>query len=145
MPPNKSMQDKYYLGFFNDKELIAVMDVIEGYPSKETIFWGLFMMASDYAGKGLGSQIVQECLRALKEQGFLAVRLAYRKENPQSKAFWEKCGFLPTGVETQNGQGIVVVMEKSYKRKSAAQSGIASNKRRSRSECKILVLTVATI
>lgn len=112
LPPNKSIHDKYYLGFFDGEALITVMDIIEAYPQTGIVFWGLFIMASHQSGKGLGSQIVEECISALKEQGFQSVRLSYMKTNPQSKAFWEKCGFNPTGVETNNGTGIAVVMER---------------------------------
>ena len=34
LPPGKEQKDKYYIGFYQDEKLIAVMDFIDGYPEK---------------------------------------------------------------------------------------------------------------
>ena len=39
-PPNISMSDKYYVGFFEDKTLVAVMDLIDGYPDADIAYIG---------------------------------------------------------------------------------------------------------
>ena len=43
LPPKKNVQDKYYLGYFQGKDLVAVMDFIDKYPNDETVFIGFFM------------------------------------------------------------------------------------------------------
>lgn len=43
LPPGKSREDKYYVGFFDGWSLVAIMDLILGYPEKNTAFIGLFM------------------------------------------------------------------------------------------------------
>ena len=40
------------------------------------------------------------------------VRLGFAKGKPQSEAFWVKNGFAKTGVEVDNGNYIMVVMER---------------------------------
>ena len=40
LPPNTTYEDKFYIGFFDDNILIAVMDLILHYPNKETAFIG---------------------------------------------------------------------------------------------------------
>jgi len=40
------------------------------------------------------------------------VRLDYIKGNSQSSRFWEKCGFIETGIEKENEHGVAVVLEK---------------------------------
>ena len=47
-----------------------------------------------------------------REEGFIKVRLAYMKGNPQSKRFWQKCGFTEIGIERDNEHGKAVVLEK---------------------------------
>lgn len=42
LPPNKSYDDKYYIGFFENDSLVAIMDLILGYPTEEIAFIGLF-------------------------------------------------------------------------------------------------------
>lgn len=112
LPPNTIYEDKFYIGFFDDKKLIAIMDLILHYPNKETAFIGFFMMNKAYQNKGIGSDIIEDTLSYLSKEGFSYIRLGYMKGNKQSEHFWIKNGFTPTGVETNNGQGIVVVMQK---------------------------------
>lgn len=112
LPPGTGLSDKYYVGFFEEDELIAVMDLILNYPNKETAFIGLFMMRKERQGKGVGSEIVRESLQAVKGWGCRFVRLAFAKGNPQSEAFWKKNGFERTGVESDHGDYIAVVMER---------------------------------
>lgn len=43
LPPRKTLKDKYYIGFYEKEELLAVMDLILGYPNNQTMFIGFFM------------------------------------------------------------------------------------------------------
>ena len=70
------------------------------------------MMDRKESGKGKGSAIIIEALTAWKREGYEKVRLAYMKGNMQSRSFWRKCGFTEAGVEKENEQGIVVIMER---------------------------------
>ncbi len=110
LPPKMTSEDKYYVGFFQDDKLIAVMDLITNYPDTHTVFIGLFMMEKSEQGRGIGSSIVRECARYFKSVGCRYIRLGFAKGNPQSEAFWRKNGFEPVGIETDNGAYTVVVM-----------------------------------
>ena len=88
LPPGKDYSDKYYVGFFKKETLIAIMDLILEYPTKDTAFIGLFMMDFEYQNKNLGSKIISESAKYLKILGFHKIRLGVDKENPQSNAFW---------------------------------------------------------
>ena len=112
LPEGKNRDDKFYIGFFKDKRLVAIMDFIVSFPTKETIYIGLFMMDCKESGQGKGSRIINEILTAFREEGYIKVRLAYMKGNPQSKRFWEKCGFTEIGIERENEHGKAVVLEK---------------------------------
>lgn len=112
LPPQCKEEDKYYIGFFRENNLIAVMDLISGYPKEDTAYIGLFMTDKKVQGRGVGTEIIKECSRYLKNQGFRSMQLAYAKENPQSEAFWKKNGFCKTGKETDQGAYISVSMEK---------------------------------
>lgn len=94
LPPGKDYKDKYYVGFFEKGTLAAIMDLILGYPLKNTAYIGLFMMDPEHQYKGLGSKIISECAECIKASGFDKIRLAVDRENPQSNAFWKKNGFL---------------------------------------------------
>ena len=115
LSPKRSLEDRYYIGFFEEKELIAIMDLILYYPNEDTAFIGLFMVLSDKQGTGVGTETIDECFSELREISFSAIRLGYMKENSQSATFWNKNNFVPKGIESDNGQGTIVIMERQLK------------------------------
>ncbi len=93
LPPGRELSDKFYVGFFDGNALVAVLDLIIGYPDKNTDFIGFFMMDASRQGRGAGSKIIQECAAYLYTTGCRKLRLGVDKGNPQSNAFWRKNGF----------------------------------------------------
>ena len=92
-PPGKSLSDKYYVGFFDGEKLIAVLDLIDGYPDDDVAYIGFFMLAKEYQGSGIGSALITELCDYLKSIDFKKIRLGIDKLNPQSNHFWKKNGF----------------------------------------------------
>ena len=43
-PPGKGLSDKYFLGFWDKERLVAILDLIDGYPTAEIAYIGLFMV-----------------------------------------------------------------------------------------------------
>ncbi|HEL1648744.1 GNAT family N-acetyltransferase [Streptococcus suis] len=107
-PPGKELSDKYFLGFWDKERLVAILDLIDGYPTAEVAYIGLFMVDAHFSGQGLGSKIIAELLPQLATR-FKKVRLGYVESNPQSSHFWSKVGFCPTGeVKELAGKTIVI-------------------------------------
>ncbi len=92
-PPGMEASSKYYVGFYEDALLVAIMDLIDGYPSDDFCYIGFFMMNKQLQGKQVGTGIIQEACQYLKDAGFMSVRLGIDKGNPQSTHFWKKNGF----------------------------------------------------
>ncbi len=92
-PPGVPPARKFYLGFFAEDTLLAVLDLIDGYPDAHTAYIGFFLMNPAYQGRGLGSALIGELAAALQGFGFRALRLGIDKGNPQSGHFWQKNGF----------------------------------------------------
>ncbi len=111
-PPNTSADAKYYVGFYDGDILVAVMDLIDGYPDSDTAFIGFFMMNRHLQGRQIGTRIVQEVCIYLKETGLKSVLLGIDKENPQSNHFWAKNGFSVVR-EVEQEEGTILVAEKS--------------------------------
>lgn len=111
LPPGKAMEDKYYLGFWEGNNLLAVMDLILKYPNNSTAFIGFFMLHADKQGKGIGSEIIKEICCYLKKT-FSFIRLGYVKGNKQSERFWIKNSFQPTGVIAHTEKYDIVIMQK---------------------------------
>ena len=97
LPPGKSKEDKFYLGYFDNDNLTAVMDLILGYPDEETAYVGFFMTDVSVQGKGVGSAIISELSGFVCKQGFSNIQLGWVLGNPQAEHFWHKNGFFETG------------------------------------------------
>ena len=110
-PPGTDLSSKYYVGFYDGAVLAAVMDLIEGYPDGERCYIGFFMMNKQLQGRQIGSGIIRDVCRYLKEAGYAAVLLAMDKDNPQSTHFWKKNGFRVLREAEQDG-GTLLVAEK---------------------------------
>ena len=112
LPPGKSLEDKYFIGFYMEGTLIAVMDLISGYPDSKTAYIGFFMMKKEQQRNGTGTAIISETCEYLKASGFSAVRLVFAKGNPQSEHFWTKNQFVRTGKETVKDNFTAIEMER---------------------------------
>ncbi len=107
-PPGIGLSDKYFVGFYQNENLIAVMDLIDGYPEPDIAFIGFFMMSKALQGQGTGTAMIQETAEYLKAAGKKAVRLAIDKGNPQSTHFWKKNGFAVIREVDRNGWTVLV-------------------------------------
>ena len=108
LPPNKGKDDKYYLGFFDGSALIAVLDLIMSFPSKDIAFIGFFMCDKKVQNKGTGSSIIDELCVYLKQTNIHSIRLAFVKDNPQASHFWKKNGFKEIIKTEQDGISLVI-------------------------------------
>lgn len=101
LPPNKQLNDKYYIGFYKEDKLIAIMDLIVNYPKNNTCYIGLFMIDIEKQNSGIGSKIINELFYYLYNNGFQSVELGYVEQNMQAKRFWLKHGFEIIGSHQQ--------------------------------------------
>ena len=101
----------YFVGFFDDDdELVAVLDLICGYPELHDAFIGWFMVDADLQGRGVGSGIFADVRAAMKAQGYTRLQLKCPKASESALSFWEEQGFQPVGHEESNGIYDVIVL-----------------------------------
>ena len=112
LPPGKTLEDKYFLGIYEGDQMIAILDLITGYPNPETAFIGWFMVDGVLHGQGIGTKFVKELLNYLKEKGFSSVRLGCIVENAEGRQFWERNGFSYTGKQWMTEDYTVLVMQR---------------------------------
>ena len=110
-PPGIGEDRKYYAGFLRNQELIAVMDLIDGYPKEDTAFIGFFMVRTAVQQCGIGYRIISDTADYLKKTGKTAIQLGIDKGNPQSTAFWKKNGFHIIKEVKRDG-GIILLAER---------------------------------
>ncbi len=112
LPKGKELKDKCYFGYFDNDKLIAIMDLIDGYPTSDCAYIGLFMLDIKYQGQHIGTSIINELIDYLKNQHFNEIQLGYVKTNPQAKHFWSKLGFTQCRDEVDFGEYFVIPASK---------------------------------
>ena len=112
LPPKKSLDDKYFVGFYQKGVLVAILDLIKGYPNEKTAFVGWFMVKKSLQNMGIGKKIFEQLLELLKAEGFEQVRLGCVKENKEGEYFWRRNGFKPTGAKYETDGYTVILKER---------------------------------
>ena len=112
LPPGCCADQKVFLGFFAQGELVAVMDIVRGYPDERAAYVGLLMVDGAWHGRGIGSQVARDELHRLRAKGFSRVRLAYIQGNEPARTFWAKLGFEPAGVPVSTPHYVAIPMER---------------------------------
>jgi Acetyltransferase (GNAT) family. len=116
LPPHTDYSQKFFIGFYKDQELEAIMDYIEGYPSEEYVFIGLFMINGNKQRNGIGSNIIRHFLDTLKDNRVKKVRLGCNLENVWGFQFWNAMGFKEVDRVLSKEEGRrdwnLIVMEK---------------------------------
>ena len=107
IPPNCVIEQKIYISIWEDGKVIAVLDLIEGYPEQTSCWIGLLLVHGDSQGKKIGSKIVHAILNAAKASGYQSVQLGVIENNVKGIDFWQKHGFT-----TFRHSGNIVVMTK---------------------------------
>lgn len=108
LPEGIERSKKFFVGFFDGKKLVAVMDLVDGYPTEEIAYVGLFMVDRAKQGRGIGSSIIEEVAAYLKETGKKSIRLCMAKDNPQATHFWAKNGFSTIKEVLRNHRSLLI-------------------------------------
>lgn len=112
LPPGCDAGQKQFLGYFDADGLVAVADVVRGYPDERTAYIGLLMVDSGCHRQGIGTHICSEIFDGLHDEGFSHVRLAYIQNNEAARIFWEQLGFAPSGRPVETPSYVAIPMER---------------------------------
>ena len=116
LPPDKSYDDKFVWGLYCGEDMIGCVDVIRGYPVRETSVIGLLLLAEAWQRRGLGrafATLAEQAIAAWPE--ILRLRVGVVASNPGALAFWRKLGYRETGEVKPAGPDFrreVIVLEK---------------------------------
>ena len=103
---------KLFIGFYDDDKLIAIADLIIGYPEDNSAFIGWYVVDALMQRQGIGSQIFADIRANLKTIGIDHVELGCVKENETAVNFWKGLGFTSANDEKQVGKHTVVTYER---------------------------------
>ena len=106
VPKGFSKENKYFVGYFYENQLIAILDYLIGYPNSNKIFIGLFMLNSSFQRKGMGRFIIKEFIQYYSSY---SIQLAWLTNNIPAEKFWTNLGFKPIKQTTsQDGKKVIL-------------------------------------
>jgi len=106
-------EDSYFVGFYDDDaDLVAVLDLICGYPEPDDAFIGWLMVDDAQQGRGVGSAIFADVRASMKAQGYDHLEVRCPKESAPSLAFWQAQGFELDGTQSDGGGYTVVGLQR---------------------------------
>ena len=109
LPEGSGPDNKHFVGFYKEDDLVAILDLITGYPEPDDAFIGWFMVDAKKHRSGIGSGIFADIRAALKAAGYDYISLACFPENVEAKAFWENQGFAPVKESiSKTGKTVIV-------------------------------------
>ncbi len=83
----------FSVGFSKGDEAIAFLSFFEGYPQKNILYIGLFLIDSDYQRKSYGTKIIQALIDEAFELKYDYIKLSVQENNVSGYPFWRKFGF----------------------------------------------------
>jgi ribosomal protein S18 acetylase RimI-like enzyme len=102
VPPGGMLDHKHVLGVAGDDgELVALLDIYDGYPEPHAWYVSLLVIAPEARGNGLGAELVAYCEAFARARGGRALRLIVQDQNPRALAFWMREGFVFEATTTQ--------------------------------------------
>ncbi len=110
LPAGKTYADKLLLGYYQNDELVCVVDLLKNYPTDGTWVIGLMLLAENKRDKGLGKILLLDLEKYLATEKVKVIRLGVLEDNHVGKAFWQRNGFVKNGeiVFHEDGRRIVV-------------------------------------
>ena len=101
-PPGLAAEHKVVLGAFDDRDpdqLLAVIDLLRGWPEPGTVHVGLLQVRAASHGQGVGRRAHEQLLATVRGwPEVTALRAAIVETNAEVAArFWAAIGYRPTG------------------------------------------------
>lgn len=96
-PPNVEPAQKHVVGFERGGEIVAIVDLVEGFPGEAEWYVGLLLLAPAERTRGLGTAVWNAMEVWIRAAGGRRVRLIVQQQNPAAARFWHSVGFTANG------------------------------------------------
>lgn len=100
-PENVAEGDKFVFGLWDGADgagLVALADVLRGYPDRSSAFIGLLLVRGDRRGQGVARQLHERVLEQIRGWGAERVETGIAAENASvAEPFWRALGYASTG------------------------------------------------
>ena len=100
-PLSVDVTRKHVIGLERDGALIAIVDLLEGYPDRDDWYVGLLLLSPGERGRGLGAAVWAAVEQWICAEGGRHARLIVQEQNPAAVRFWRAAGFTADGTVEQ--------------------------------------------
>lgn len=97
-PPGCDPATSHRLGLFETGRLVGLAELSFGFPKPEDGYLGLMLFDPAVRGRGLGPAFLQHIEDLARARACPRICLAVLEENGRAREFWQRQGFLPTGI-----------------------------------------------
>ena len=97
-PPGCDPARSHRLGLFDGDGLGGVAELSIGFPAPEDAYLGLMILAPGLQGRGHGARLLGHVETLARAAGAPRLYLAVLEANPRARAFWQREGFVATGL-----------------------------------------------
>lgn len=101
-PPSVPLTRKHVIGFERGSTLIAIVDLLEGYPDDGDWYVGLLLLLPEERARGLGATVWTAVEKWIRAEGGRYARLIVQEQNPDAVLFWHAVGFTTNGTVAQH-------------------------------------------
>ena len=96
-PPSVDLARKHVIGFERSGEIVAVVDLLEGFPGDAEWYVGLLLLAPGERARGFGTAVWNTTEAWIRAAGGRQLRLIVQEQNPAAAHFWRSVGFTANG------------------------------------------------
>ena len=100
-PRSVDVTRKQVIGFERGGQLIAIVDLLEGYPHEANWYVGLLLLSPEERARGIGTAIWNATETWIRGEGGSHARLIVQEQNPDAVRFWRTVGFTANGTTEQ--------------------------------------------
>jgi ribosomal protein S18 acetylase RimI-like enzyme len=98
IPPGRTALNKFVFGIWSvdgqqPRQLIGILDLVEGYPTEREWYLGTLILAPALHRQGIGKEILTHLEQWLIARGAGLIRLACAEQNEIGLKFWRNNGF----------------------------------------------------
>jgi GNAT superfamily N-acetyltransferase len=97
-PPGCDPVQSRHLGLFLNDRLSGVAELSFGFPEPQDAYLGLMVLGPWAQGRGCGKTFLAHAETLARNRAAMNLYLAVLDANPRGRAFWEREGFIATGL-----------------------------------------------
>ncbi len=84
---------KHVWGLEDSGRLIAIVELLAGYPAAGEWYVGLLLISPERRGQGLGARLFRAVRSWMAAEGAAMARIVVQQQNPGAFRFWQRQGF----------------------------------------------------